>query len=76
MDKKTETISARIPSDLLAQLQCLAIVHDTTVSDLICQCLTEFVAKERARYEKLSAAFGHSQGLPDVPGKQAEEGRK
>jgi hypothetical protein len=64
VDKRTETLSARIPSDLLAQIQAIAMAHDTTVSDLTCQCLTELAAKERLRYEKLSAAFGIGQGLP------------
>lgn len=41
MDKRTEILSARISSELLAQIQAIALAHDTTISDLTCQCLSD-----------------------------------
>lgn len=67
MEKRTSTISARVPSDLEHQLQQIALAHDTTLSDLICQALTDLADRERARYQKLRRAFEAEQ---DLLGKQ------
>ena len=67
VDKRTATISARVPSELEHQLQQIALAHDTTLSDLVCRALADLAATERARYLKLRAAF---EGETDLPGKR------
>ncbi len=67
MEKRTSTVSARIPSDLEFQLQAIAQIRDTTLSDLICSTLAELVEQERVRYLKLRSAFECAPGLPGIP---------
>lgn len=64
--KRTSTVSARIPSDLEAALQQMALAEHTSVSDLIYQVLIEKVAEEQRRYLLLKQAFD---ALPDLQGK-------
>jgi uncharacterized protein (DUF1778 family) len=64
--KRTSTVSARIPADLEAALQQMALAEHTSVSDLICQVLIEKVAEEQRRYLLLKQAFD---SLPDLQGK-------
>lgn len=66
MEKRTATISARVPAELEYQLQQIALAHDTTLSDLVCRALNELAEKERAHYLRLKRAF---EGGKDLPGK-------
>lgn len=71
MDKRSATVSARIPSELERQLQAVAAVRGVTLSDLVFHCLDALVEEERDRYLKLRSAF---EGAPDKPGKSVEIG--
>lgn len=64
--KKASTVSARIPADLEAALQQMALVEGISVSEFICQVLLERVALEQRRYLTLKQAFD---ALPDLHGK-------
>lgn len=66
MAKRSSTVSARIPADLEAALQQMALAEGTSVSDLICRVLVDAVALEQRRYLLLKQAFDH---LPDLQGK-------
>lgn len=66
MEKRSSTVSARIPADLEAALQQMALVDNSSVSDLICRVLVDAVALEQRRYLLLKQAFDH---LPDLQGK-------
>ena len=68
LEKRTATISARIPDSLEGALQRLAEVKGGSLSDLIYQVLLEYVAEEQWRYQKLKTAFDN---LPDLPRKSA-----
>jgi len=48
MDKRSATISIRVPAELEHQLQMIAATRDTTLSDLGYQQLAAFVDGERA----------------------------
>jgi len=64
--KRSSTVSARIPADVEAALGQMALVEQTSVSDLICRVLVETVATEQRRYLLLKQAFDN---LPDLQGK-------
>jgi hypothetical protein len=66
--KRSATVSARIPADLEAALQQMALAENTSVSDLICGVLVQAVAVEQRRYLLLKSAF---EQLPDLQGKSA-----
>jgi len=72
MDKRTATVSSRIPPELESQVQAIALARDVTVSDLICSALAEVVERERRTYHRLRSAFEDRQ---DLPGKPFEGGR-
>ena len=69
MDKRTATISSRVPADLEHQLQMIAVARNVSLSDLICHRLLEFVEEERRRYLQYRAAF---EGAPDLPGQPGQ----
>ena len=69
MEKRSSTVSARIPSDLEFQLQAIALVRCETMSDLIFHALVALVQEERDRYLKLRHVFD---GAPDIPSKSVE----
>ncbi len=68
MEKRSSHISARIPADLEAMALAVAQARDTTLSDLVCQALTDLVEAERSRYLKLRPAFEPGQDIPGLPG--------
>lgn len=70
MDKRSATISIRVPPELEHQLQMIAAARETTLSDLGCQQLALFVEGERFRYLKLREAFEGERDLPDQSGQQ------
>jgi hypothetical protein len=72
VEKRTATISSRVPSELEAQIQAIALARDVTVSDLICHALADLVECERRTYERLRPAF---EAAPDLPGRPSEDGR-
>ena len=71
MDKRTATVSSRIPAELESQVQAIALARDVTVSDLICTALAEVVERERRTYHRLRSAFEERQDLPDIPGQNS-----
>lgn len=74
MDKRTATVSSRIPAELELQVQAIALARDVTVSDLICSALAEVVDRERRTYHRLRTAFEVGQDLPGIPQKNAAAG--
>lgn len=68
MDKRSATISIRVPTELEHQLQAIAAARETTLSDLGFQQLSAFVEGERSRYLKLRQAFESGQDLSGQPG--------
>ena len=75
MDKRTATVSSRIPAELELQVQSIALARDVTVSDLICSALAEVVERERRTYHRLRLAFEAEQDLPGLPSNGATHGR-
>lgn len=67
MEKRTATVSARIPEGLEQQLHAVALARDTTLSDLICSALADLVEVERSRYLKLRPVFEQGQDIPGKP---------
>ena len=67
MDKRTETVSARITPELLQQLYGIALARDVTISDLINTCLAQDAERERERYLRLRRAFESAPDLPGLP---------
>lgn len=67
MEKRTATVSARIPADLEQKLHAVALARDTTLSDLICSALADLVEVERSRYLKLRPVFEQGQDIPGKP---------
>jgi predicted transcriptional regulator len=63
MEKRTQTISARVTVELERQLQGIALAHDTTLSDLVYRALQDLAETERSRYLKLRSAFEGEQDL-------------
>lgn len=76
MDKRTATVSSRIPPELESQVQAIALAHDVTVSDLICSALAEVVERERRTYHRLRTAFEAEQDLPGISQKNTAEGAR
>lgn len=75
MDKRTATVSSRIPAELELQVQAIALARDVTVSDLICSALAEVVDRERRTYHRLRTAFEVGQDLPGLPSDGSPHGR-
>ncbi|CAK0766743.1 hypothetical protein CCP4SC76_4600001 [Gammaproteobacteria bacterium] len=63
MDKRSSTISSRIPPDLEKQLHAIAIARDISLSDLVYTALASLAREEHIRYLKLKQAFD---GMPDI----------
>ena len=74
MDKRTATVSSRIPAELELQVQAIALARDVTASDLICSALAELVERERRTYHRLSAAFCERQDLPSISSGEVRHG--
>lgn len=68
MDKRTETVSFRLPESLYRQLQAIALARDVTLSDLVCTAMAEEVERARVAYLRLRPAFEDRQDLPGTPG--------
>lgn len=68
MDKRSSTVSARIPAELETQLQAIAMVRGQTLSDLIFHALSSVCQEERERYLRLKLAFEALPDLRDKPG--------
>ena len=66
LDKRTSTVSSRIPLNIEVALQQMAIRDRTSLSELICQVLVDKVAEEQRSYLLLKQAFDV---LPDLQGK-------
>jgi len=58
MDKRTATVSSRIPAELEAQVQAIALARDVTVSDLICSALAEVVEQDLSGISQKNTAEG------------------
>ena len=66
MDKRSDTVSFRLPPAMRRQLEAVALAHETTLSDLIYQLALERLERERRAYERLHEAFAANQGLPGL----------
>jgi hypothetical protein len=63
-DKRTETISAKISSELERQARAVADANDISLSELVMECLIERVEKEMRYAMKINAALAVNQDLP------------
>jgi len=66
LDKRTSTVSSRIPLNIEVALQQMALRDRTSLSELICQVLVDRVAEEQRSYLLLKQAFDV---LPDLQSK-------
>jgi len=64
MDKCTEHMTFRCPSELKMRVEAFAPAHDVSPSKYICEAVEERVARDVALALKLSQALGGNQGLP------------
>jgi predicted transcriptional regulator len=64
MDKKTEHMTFRLTPELKAQVEALALAHDTSPSSIVFDAVSSRIQTELQHVLRLAAAFGVAQGLP------------
>lgn len=70
MDKRSDTMTFRLPNELKQAVEAIAIARDSTPSSVVCAAVAELVARERHVYLSLSRAFAGVEGVPSAPGEE------
>ena len=63
MEKRSNTVSARISPELETRARAMAELDGRSLSDLIEHLLSEYVEEKRRVHEELSRVFGAGQSL-------------
>ena len=68
MDKRTETLSCRVTTELAVAARSLAALDQKSLSDLMCSLLEAYVHDKHSAYLSLSQVFDGTPDIPDVRG--------
>lgn len=66
-EKRLETMTFRLPSDLKLAIESIAEARLLSPSSFVCSVLTEVVARERRLFESYSRVFGEGRCVPGTP---------